>query len=143
MSQLQSLKSADSLHDIAALLQFKASALAYILYRKPSQTKYKSFSILKRGGGARQISAPSADLMLLQRRVSDLLQNCVEEINSAQNRKDQLAHGFKRGRSIITNAAKHRRRRYVFNIDLQDFFGTINFGRVRGFFLEDRNFALH
>jgi RNA-directed DNA polymerase len=81
--------------------------------------------------------------MLLQRRLSDLLQNCVEEINQAQNRKDQLAHGFKRGRSIITNATKHRKRRYVLNIDLQDFFGTINFGRVRGFFLKDRNFALH
>jgi len=81
--------------------------------------------------------------MLLQRRLSDLLQDCIEEINRAQNRKDQLAHGFKRDRSIITNATKHRKRRYVFNIDLQDFFGTINFGRVRGFFIKDRNFALH
>jgi len=25
---------------------------------------------------------------------------------------------------------------------LQDFFGSINFGRVRGFFIKDRNFAL-
>ena len=32
-------------------------------------------------------------------------------------------------------------RRYVFNVDLHDFFGTINFGRVRGFFLKDKNFA--
>ncbi len=31
----------------------------------------------------------------------------------------------------------------MFNIDLQDFFGTVNFGRVRGFFVRDRNFALH
>src|ERR1700693_2426239 len=81
--------------------------------------------------------------MLLQRHLSDLLQDCIEEINQIKNRKDQLAHGFKRGRSIITNATKHRKRRYVLNIDLQDFFGTINFGRVRGFFLKERNFALH
>ncbi len=67
----------------------------------------------------------------------------MEEINQSKNRKDQLAHGFKRGRSIITNATKHRKRRYVLNVDLQDFFGTINFGRVRGFFMKDRNFALH
>src|SRR5713226_875770 len=142
MSQLQSLKSAAGLRDIATLLKFTAQGLSYILYVKPLPTKYHSFQILKRGGGSRQINAPSADLMLLQRRLSDLLQDCVEEINQLKNRKDQLAHGFKRGRSIITNATKHRRRRYVLNIDLQDFFGTINFGRVRGFFLKDKNFAL-
>jgi len=143
MSQLQSLKSATGLHDIAALLKFTPSGLAYILYAKPLATKYHSFEILKRGGGSRQINAPAADLMLLQRRLSDLLQDCEEEINQLKNRKDQLAHGFKRGRSIITNATKHRKRRYVLNIDLQDFFGTINFGRVRGFFIKDRNFSLH
>src|SRR5262249_30547325 len=36
----------------------------------------------------------------------------------------------------------HRRRRWVFNVDLEDFFGTINFGRVRGYFMKDRDFAL-
>ena len=143
MLQLQSLKAAVSLHDVAALLKFQAKALAFILYKKPVQAKYHSFEILKRGGGSRKINAPSADLMLLQRRLSDLLQDCVEEINQAKKRKDQLAHGFKRGRSIITNATKHRKRKYVLNIDLQDFFGTINFGRVRGFFLKERSFTLH
>lgn len=56
--------------------------------------------------------------------------------------KDQISHGFKRKRSIVTNAQGHRNRHYVFNVDLEDFFGTINFGRVRGFFIKDRNFAL-
>ena len=53
-----------------------------------------------------------------------------------------LAHGFERERSIITNASLHKRRRYVLNLDLQDFFPSINFGRVRGFFSKDKNFAL-
>jgi hypothetical protein len=75
--------------------------------------------------------------------LSDLLQNCIEEINQRQKWKDQLAHGFKRKRSIMSNALKHQKRRYVFNIDLQDFFPTINFGRVRGFFIKDVNFMLH
>jgi hypothetical protein len=81
--------------------------------------------------------------MLLQRRLSDLLQNCMEEINQGRKWKDQLAHGFKRKHSIISNALKHRKRRHVFNIDLQDFFPSINFGRVRGFFIKDANFMLH
>jgi hypothetical protein len=81
--------------------------------------------------------------MLLQRRLSKLLQACAAEITEAQKFDDQLAHGFKRKRSIVSNASKHLKRRYVFNIDLQDFFGRINFGRVRGFFINDKHFVLN
>src|SRR5712691_10086582 len=116
MSALTLLKGASTLHDIAALLRFQPKALAYILYKKPPLTKYSSFDVPKRGGGVRKISAPSPDLLLLQQRLSDLLQNCVEEINQLRKRKDTLAHGFKRHRSIITNAIKHQKRQYVFNI---------------------------
>lgn len=53
-----------------------------------------------------------------------------------------LAHGFKPNFSIMTNATLHRNRRWVFNMDLKDFFQTINFGRVYGFLSKDRNFLL-
>ena len=142
MSQLTLLKAASTLAEVATLLDFNPSALAYILYKKPPAAKYTTFAVPKRGGGLRTISAPSPDLRLLQRRLSDLLQNCVEEINQKRKFKDELAHGFKRGRSIISNAVKHKGRTYVFNIDLQDFFPTINRGRVRGFFIKDANFLL-
>jgi retron-type reverse transcriptase len=141
MSKLQALKSATSLREVAALLRYKASTFAYVLYVK--QNKYHSFQIGKPKGGSRTINAPVDDLKQLQRNLSDLLQDCVEEINRSRGFKDQFAHGFKRHRSIITNATKHRRRRYVLNLDLQDFFGTINFGRIRGFFIANRDFALH
>jgi hypothetical protein len=137
MSQLQALKSATSLQDLASLLGFTPSAVSWVLYIKSTETKYHSFEIPKRGGGVRQIKAPCDELMLLQRRVCDLLQNCIEEIKTAHEWRDGLAHGFKRGRSIVSNAAKHRRRRFVFNIDIENFFGAINFGRVRGFFLKN------
>jgi RNA-directed DNA polymerase len=140
MSKLESLKSAASLHDVAALLSYTPTTLAYLLYVK--QTKYHSFEIGKRGGGSRTINAPFDELKLLQKNLSVLLQDCTEEINAAKGFKDQFAHGFKRECSIITNATKHRRKRYVLNLDLQDFFGTINFGRVRGFFITNRNFGL-
>jgi RNA-directed DNA polymerase len=143
MSQLTLLRAASSLHHVAALLQFQPKAVAYILYKKPPLTKYSSFDVPKRGGGVRNINAPCPELLLLQRRLSDLLQNCTEEIKQRKKWEDQLAHGFKRRRSIITNAIKHQKRRYVFNIDLQDFFPAINFGRVRGFFIKDANFMLH
>lgn len=143
MTQLTKIKSATTRYDVAALLGFTPSALAYILYKKGSSSNYRKFNIPKRYGGTRQICAPSSDLKLMQRRLSDILQNCVEEINKVNGREDRIAHGFKRKRSIITNAKEHRNRRFVFNVDLKDFFGTINFGRVRGFFLKDKNFLLH
>ena len=148
MSQLNDLKSAIDLSDVARLLGFKPASVSYILYITPPASKYKKFDIPKRSGGTRQICAPLGALKLLQRRVADLLQNCVEEINKANNRSDddehpdRIAHGFKRRRSIITNARWHRNRRYVFNVDIKDFFGSINFGRVRGYFITNKNFQL-
>jgi RNA-directed DNA polymerase len=91
MSQLQRLKSAQTLHDVAELLAFQPKMLAYILYKKPRQMKYTSFTIPKRTGGVREISAPSEDLMLLQRRLSDLLQDCMEELKKGNQWDDKLA----------------------------------------------------
>jgi RNA-directed DNA polymerase len=75
--------------------------------------------------------------------VPDLLQDCLDEIQLANDLKASSAHGFMRERSIITNASGHKKRRFVLNVDLKDFFGTINFGRVRGYFLKDKNFLLN
>ncbi len=143
MSRLATLKAATSRGDVAKLLDFKPKALSYVLYKQSEATKYKTFQIPKRNGGQRTIKAPVEALKLLQRKLSDLLQDCVDEINTARQRKDRTAHGFKRKRSIITNARQHRHRRWVFNLDLEDFFPSINFGRVRGFLLKNRDFELH
>ena len=124
------------------MLGFKPKAVSYILYKQPPATKYKTFQIPKRNGGQRTIKAPVDGLKLLQRKLSDLLQDCIDEIAVANNRKDRTAHGFKRKRSIITNARQHRHRRWVLNLDLEEFFPSINFGRVRGFLLKNRDFEL-
>jgi len=142
MSKLKNLKATSNLLDVADLLGFKSKALAYILYKKPVSERYKSFEILKSSGDMRPINAPSPALKLLQKRLSTLLQDCIKEINVIKNVKTTLSHGFKRKYSIITNANVHRNKRYVFNIDLINFFGEINFGRVRGFFILNRNFEL-
>lgn len=148
MSQLKKLKLATTLGEVAHLLDVKAGMLSYILYKKPKTALYAKFSIPKSHGGTREISAPSDDLKLIQHRLADLLQNCVEEINADRGHIEDsehqgISHGFKRKHTIMTNARTHVTRRYVFNVDLHDFFGTINFGRVRGFFLKDKNFALN
>src|SRR5438132_13859002 len=122
MSRLASLKAATSLSDVAVLLGFKPKAVSYILYKLPDAKKYKTFQIPKRNGGERTIKAPIDGLKLLQRKLSDLLQDCVEEINIDRNRKDRTAHGFKRKPSTITNATQHPHRRAGVNPGLRGLF---------------------
>ena len=141
MSRLADLKVATSISDLATLLGFKPKAISYLLYKQPPECKYTTFQIPKRSGGQRTIQAPVERLKLLQRRLSDLLQDCHDEINASAKRRDQIAHGFKRDRSIITNAEQHRNRRWVFNVDLKDFFPSIKFGShdltwIEKYFLE-------
>jgi RNA-directed DNA polymerase len=143
MTNLERLKVATSLRDIAHLLGFKPKALAYILYVKSDALKYKSFSIPKKSGGMREIRAPTDELLNLQRRLSNLLQDCDAEIRRSLGLTRAISHGFVRKKSIMTNASQHLHRRFLFNTDIENFFGTINFGRVRGFFIANKHFQLN
>lgn len=143
MSELAKLKACTTIGELARLLGFQAKTLGYVAWGVPPATKYSTFDIPKRSGGKRTIHAPSPQLKLAQGKLSTLLQACEREIEEKLGVKRTVAHGFKKGRSVLTNADVHRRQRYVLNFDLSDFFGTINFGRVRGFLIGNRNFQLH
>lgn len=148
MSRLASLKAAESVKDLARLLKMKASGLSYILYKMDPATKYSSFEIPKKSGGTRTIHAPTEKLKRAQKQLADLLQDCIQEQEKAyrtltkDKRPERISHGFHRGRSIITNAQQHRHRRYVLNVDIENFFGSIHFGRVRGLLQKDKSFSL-
>jgi RNA-directed DNA polymerase len=137
---LTDLKSTKSLNDVAHLLGYKPKSLSYVIYKMP--VKYKTFTVPKKSGGVRTISAPCPELKLLQRRLSDGLQSCWDEINTDKKITKPISHGFRKGASIFTNASVHRGRRFVFNVDIKDFFDSINFGRVYGFFVKNEDFAL-
>ncbi len=144
MSKLEKLRDTKSLSDLANLLGYKPKAVSYILYKIPSEKKYSAFTIPKKTGGERRIKAPIDPLKDLQRRLADLLNECFEEICATSKNQKCLSYGFRKGKdgSIIKNAINHRNKRHVFNVDLQDFFPSINFGRVRGFFIKNRHFEL-
>lgn len=143
MSKFEKLKAATTLHDVAHILGFKPKNLAYVLHGMKASDRYKQFEIAKKNGGVRLISAPSNELKLLQRRLSVILHLCIEEIERSNKITTVLSHGFRPKYSILTNAQLHRNRHYVFNIDLENFFGTINFGRVRGFLITNKHFSLN
>jgi len=75
------------------------------------------------------VSAPISGLKIIQRKLNTVLQSVY--------RKRYTVHGFIAGRSIVTNAEIHKRQKYVFNIDIEEFFPSINFGRVRGVFCKN------
>ena len=112
MSRLKSLKKSKTLSDLALLLGFKPSSVSYIIYKIPDDEKYEQFTIPKKNGDIREIKSPIPQLKLLQRRLADLLISCFEDIHGENK---SLSHGFRRGHSIITNASRHKNKRYVFN----------------------------
>ena len=136
------LQKTKSLSEIAILLGYKPKALSYILYKLPSENKYVEFTIPKKNGGKRRIKAPTDQLKQLQRRLASILNKCFEETCRRSKHKRSLSHGFRKDHSIISNANKHKNKRHVFNVDLQDFFPSINFGRVRGFLIKNAHFNL-
>ena len=136
------LRVATSLAELADVLGYSAAGLAFILYKGPASGRYHNFSIPKRSGGTRQIYAPDDRLKSLQQALVRALEDCNTEIAKERGFEDGFSHGFELNRSIFTNAWAHKRRRYVLNLDLEDFFPSINFGRVRGFFIKNNRYGL-
>jgi RNA-directed DNA polymerase len=87
---------------------------------------YARFRIPKKTGGDRLISAPMPRLKAVQHRIATAL---LREVPVHER-----AHGFVPGRSITTNAAPHVGAAVLVNLDLQDFFPSIHWRRVRGVF---------
>jgi RNA-directed DNA polymerase len=126
---------------LAQFLGYKLRSLTYILYQTSANEKYSIFTIPKKNGGIRKITAPNEQLGLLQRRVADRFNELLSNLISA-NKKNSFSHGYRPGYSIITNAKQHTKKRYVLNLDLKDFFPSINFGRVRGLLISHKNLDL-
>lgn len=85
--------------------------------------RYRQFNIKKKMGGTRQITAPKNPSFMLMLRY-------VNQIFKALYTPSAHAMGFTEGRSVVTNAQVHKGRNYVLNIDLKDFFPSIEQARV-------------
>ena len=112
--------------DVAELLEIDESRLIYHLHIAPPSKRYTTFEIPKKSHGVRRISAPVTALKIIQRKLNQVLHVVYQP--------KAPVHSFVRERSIVSNAKVHKRQRNVLNIDLKDFFPSINFGRVRGMF---------
>lgn len=142
VTRLAALRSTKTLSDVALLLGVTPKGLAYTIRVQPLASRYTTFTVPKKSGGVRTIRAPEPGLKLIQSRLASLLQDCILDINAERGVEEKISHGFRRGRSIVTNAGQHCSKRLVLNLDLLDFFPSINLGRVRGFFISNVHFGL-
>lgn len=85
---------------------------------------YHKFEISKKSGKSRFITAPDNRLKYLQREIAKLLNQLYRVRNPV--------HGFVEGKSVKSNALAHLRKKFVLNIDLQNFFPSITENRVKG-----------
>ncbi len=142
-TRLEKLQNCKSKPDLARLLGINPVFLTRVVYIRNTEKLYTDFCIKKKNGYDRTISSPDPELKEIQRRLSELLQDCLADIRKSLNIKNNLSHGFERERSIITNAEKHKRKKWVLNLDLSNFFDEFNFGRVRGYFIKNNHFKLN
>lgn len=96
--------------------------LNYYAYSKVNANRYVSFDIPKKDGSMRRIDAPCRGLRTIQRALNHVFQIVYTP--------HEAAMGFVPGKSVATNAKMHIGQRYVYNLDLKDFFPSISSGRV-------------
>lgn len=126
-----------STHDLLVLLNrikmdelgdkghpFTMPQLNYFINPKRNKDHYKTFTIPKKSGGVRTISAPQHMLKSLLTYTNRILQAFYEA--------PECVTGFVPERSVVDNAERHLGMNYVFNTDLKDFFPSIPQARVWG-----------
>lgn len=114
--------------ELATAMGIGLHKLRWLTFHRRSTTlvHYHRYSIPKKTGGRRNISAPKPALAMAQAWV---LHNVLARV-AVENE----AHGFVPDRSTRTNAGAHVGRQVVVNLDLKDFFPSIDFRRVKGLF---------
>lgn len=122
-NQLPVLTTANSL---AEDLNISVTELRWLSYHREdsTQTHYVRFEIPKRSGGTRALWAPHPRLKQVQRWI---LRNILDRLLV-----HGAAHGFLAGRSIASNAALHTDSQLIVKLDIENFFPSISWRRVKG-----------
>ena len=124
----QNLPQLETAEQIAAAIRISVGQLRFLAFSRRTSTisHYIRFKIPKKTGGERLISAPMPRLKAVQHWI---LSNILEQLEV-----HAAAHGFRKHRSIISNAQPHVCKDVIINFDLKDFFPSVSYRRVKGLF---------
>jgi RNA-directed DNA polymerase len=114
--------------DLARAMGLSVRQLRWLAFHTEvaTRTHYVYFTAPKKSGGTRTLSAPHK---LLAGAQSWVLHHILSKLPA-----EPACHGFVPGRSIVSNAAVHAGRAVLVNMDLESFFPSIVFPRVRNVF---------
>lgn len=115
--------------ELAEFLGIEYKQLRFLTYHRDVvlNDHYYRFDVPKRKGGIRKIAAPKTTLKTAQKKI---LEGILEKLEVSV-----YAHGFIKDKSVVSGATPHvRQTELLINMDLEDFFPTITFERVRGMF---------
>jgi len=106
--------------DLSKALDVSIPQLKWLAFHTVAATQvhYVSFTIPKKSGGERTLSAPHRKLAAAQRWI---FENVLQKVQP-----HAAANGFVVGRSVVTNAQPHVGADVVVNADLKDFFPSPN-----------------
>lgn len=115
---------------LAQLLGVERKTLVW-LAAKPARGKYTDAhytvkTIEKPSGGQRYLLVPLPKLKAVQRALVDKLINKLPVHDAA--------HGFRKGRDVLSGASVHVAKDVVISLDIREFFPSFTFRRVSGYF---------
>jgi RNA-directed DNA polymerase len=121
--------------DLCRLLKSNFESVEYHI----NNPDYSHFSIPKKRGGKRNISAPFEDLKKVQKSLNYFLQAYYLCIKPSHVFGFVIhPHYLKGASNIVENARLHVGKRYLLNIDLLNFFPSISAARVKSVFMSDK-----
>jgi len=124
----QGLPELVSLSNIAEAMALSTEDLVWLCYeRSTSDTDhYTRFEIPKRAGGTRLISSPKPKMRVAQSWINE---NILNKLSPSI-----YCYAFRPKTSIVDNANQHVKKNVIVKLDVKDFFPSITFNRVRGYF---------
>lgn len=111
-------------HHLAAYVGVSKSIVDQIV-RRP-KFHYRTFSIPKGDGTPRKITSPRTYLKVIQWWIND---NILSHADFGD-----VVHGFRAGRSFVSNAKTHHGAKHILNVDIEEFFPSISPEMVEGCF---------
>jgi RNA-directed DNA polymerase len=114
--------------ELAQAMNITVGKLRFLTFnrRTTEVSHYVHFKMLKKSGGERLISAPMPELKSAQHWILDNILNRVKVHDAA--------HGFLPAKGIVSNAAPHVGSAIIINLDLENFFPSIDYVRTKGVF---------
>lgn len=107
---------------LAHYMNISKERLLEIAHKK----EYFYYLIPKKSGGMRRIIVPNDDLKSVQRWINKHILQVIKPLDCVT--------GFVRGRSIVNNAKIHENKKYILNLDIENFFESITIDRVEKLF---------